>query len=192
LKKKKKKKLKPCQEEVVQKFMLLDDLLASYKEFLLDDYDAYRNHCLRVFNLCCAFAGDSEVAKEKIAIATAFHDLGIWTEKSFDYIRPSQQLARSYLEKSGRASWSDEIEAMIGEHHKITRYEANPGWLVEPFRKSDWIDMTGGLLRFLLPDDYVTDVIYAFPNAGFHRRLVQLTVERVKTHPFNPLPMMRL
>ena len=28
-------------------------------------------------------------------------------------------LARRYLEKSDRAAWYDEIEAMIGEHHSI-------------------------------------------------------------------------
>ncbi len=147
---------------------------------------------MRVFNFCLALAGDSADAENKIAIAALFHDLGIWTDNTFDYILPSQQLARRYLEKSGRAAWCDEISAMIGEHHKITRYRANSSSLVEPFRKADWIDVSGGMLRFRLPDDFVTDVLEAFPNVGFHKKLVALSVERLKTHPFSPLPMMKL
>jgi hypothetical protein len=172
--------------------VLLDDLLSGYQQLLGFDCDAYRNHCMRVFNFCIAFAGDRPDAEDKIVIATLFHDLGIWSDNTFDYINPSQLLARRYLEQSGRSVWIDEIEAMIGEHHKITRYQANPLWLVESFRKADWIDISGGLLRFHLPDDYVGDVLDAFPNAGFHKKLGSLFVERLKTHPFNPLPMMKL
>ena len=172
---------------------LLDEVLATYRQELRVDYDAYRNHCMRVFNFCLALSGDRMAdVEEKIAIASLFHDLGIWTDKTFDYILPSQLLARRYLEKSDRAAWCDEIDAMIGEHHKLTRYRANASTLVEAFRKADWIDVSGGLLRFRLPDDFVTDVLEAFPNAGFHKKLLALSVERLKTHPFSPLPMMKL
>jgi hypothetical protein len=172
--------------------IVLDDLFAGYKEVLGEDYAAYRNHCLRVFNFCCALARKREVDVDKIAVAVFFHDLGIWSEKTFDYLEPSQRLAAQYLEKSGRSEWHDEIEAMIGEHHKLTSYKKNPSWLVEVFRKADWIDISGGLLRFKLPDDFVTDVLDAFPNAGFHKKLLRLAGERLKTHPFSPLPMMKL
>ncbi|MFZ4524345.1 MAG: HD domain-containing protein [Chlorobium sp.] len=171
---------------------LLDEALATFRQVLTVDYDAYRNHCMRVLNFCLAFAGDRADAENIITIAALFHDLGIWTDNTFDYILPSQQLARRYLEKSGRAAWCDEIIAMIGEHHKLTRYRANSLSLVEPFRKADWIDVSGGMLRFRLPDDFVTDVLEAFPNAGFHKKLVALSVERLKTHPFSPLPMIKL
>ena len=172
--------------------LLLDDLLSEYQQLLGADSAGYRNHCMRVFNFCIAFAGDSPDAEDKIVIATLFHDLGIWSDTTFDYIIPSQLLARRYLEESGRSVWIDEIEAMIGEHHKITRYQANPLWLVESFRKADWVDISGGLLRFRLPDDYVTDVLDAFPNAGFHKKLGELFMERLKIHPFDPVPMMKL
>jgi len=178
--------------DVLPESVLLDEVLPTYQQVLTVDYNAYRNHCMRVFNFCIALAGDSADAENKIAIAALFHDLGIWTDNTFDYILPSQQLARDYLEKSGRVAWCDEINTMIGEHHKLTRYRASPSSLVEPFRKADWIDVSGGLLRFRLPDDFVTDVLEAFPNAGFHKKLVTLSVERLKTHPFSPLPMMKL
>ncbi len=177
---------------VLPKSALLDEVLAAYQQVLGVDYSAYKNHCMRVFNFCLALAGEGADAENKIAIAALFHDLGIWTDNTLDYILPSQRLARQYLEKSGRAAWCDEIEAMIGEHHKLTRYRANASSLVEPFRKADWIDVSGGMLRFRLPDDFVTDVLEAFPNAGFHKKLVALAVERLKTHPFSPFPMMKL
>ncbi|MCX6178327.1 MAG: HD domain-containing protein [Chlorobiales bacterium] len=177
---------------VIPKSILLDELFSSYQQLLGVDYDAYKNHCLRVFNFCCALAGDCPDAEDKIAIATFFHDIGIWTDNTFDYLVPSQLLARRYLEQTNRVAWGDEIEAMIGEHHKLTKYEANSSWLVEPFRKADWIDVSGGLLRFRLLDDFVTDVLYAFPNAGFHKKLVELSIKRLKTHPFSPLPMLKL
>ena len=178
-------------EFVVSHSALLDDMLAGYRQPLGPDYDAYRNHCMRVFNFCCALVGESTAAEGKIAIAAVFHDLGIWTVSTFDYLQPSRLLARRYLEKSVNASWCKEIEAMIGEHHKFTRYRNNPSWLVEPFRKADWIDLSGGLLRYRLPDDFVADVLDAFPNAGFHAMLAKLTIKRLKSHPLSPLPMMK-
>jgi len=185
------KQLKLYDMNVVPESLLLDDLFAPYRQMLGADYDGYRNHCLRVFNFCCALAGEGADA-DKIAVAAFFHDIGIWSDNTFDYIRPSQLLARRYLEHTKREAWGDEIEAMIGEHHKVSKYKLNPSWLVETFRKADWIDLSGGLLRCHLPDDFVTNVILAFPNAGFHKKLVALIVERFKTHPFSPLPMIKL
>jgi len=183
--------LKLREINVVPKSALIDELFAPYRQMLGIDYDGYRNHCLRVFNFCCALAGEGADA-DKIAVAAFFHDIGIWSDNTFDYIRPSQLLARRYLEHTKREAWGDEIEAMIGEHHKVSKYKLNPSWLVETFRKADWIDLSGGLLRCHLPDDFVTNVILAFPNAGFHKKLVALIVERFKTHPFSPLPMIKL
>ncbi|NTV99174.1 MAG: HD domain-containing protein, partial [Chlorobiaceae bacterium] len=154
--------------------------------------DIYRNHCLRVFNFTKALAGESWDAPEKTAVAAYFHDYGIWAERTFDYLLPSQKHAARYLREKGLEGWIDEITEVIEWHHKITPYKANPSWLVEPFRKADWIDITGGMLRFRLPDGFVTDVMDAFPIDGFHKMLVKLTVARLKSHPFNPLPMMKL
>ena len=88
--------------------------------------------------------------------------------------------------------WLIILEAMIEQHHKLGKYKAKPSWLVEPFRKADWIDVSRGILNFGLPSAFVAEVLSKFPNAGFHKRLISLTVQRLKTHPFSPLPMMRL
>jgi hypothetical protein len=156
-----------------------------------DDLTAYRNHVYRVVNLCLAMVGDSRVEVEKVAVAAVFHDLGIWTNHTFDYIAPSVALAREHLAARGMADWIPEVEAMIVDHHKVTPSRAKPQWLVESFRRADWIDVTRGLRRFGLPRAFIAAVDAAWPNAGFHRRLVQLTIDRLLKHPLTPLPMVK-
>lgn len=174
---------------------LLDGLMASWREVLGEDYEAYRNHCFRVFNFCFALAGSRPELEEKIAVATVFHDLGIWAARTFDYLAPSEKLALDYLERFGKTEWREEIAAMIAEHHKLTPLKSNQqntSWLAELFRKADWIDMSGGLLRFRLSDDFVVEVLETYPNAGFHKKLLAFALDRLKSHPFSPLPMMKL
>jgi len=172
--------------------LVLDSVLESWRTQLGEDFTAYRNHCYRVLNLCLAFCGDSAETVNKVSIAVAFHDLGIWANHSFDYLGPSKQLAREYLAGAGLGDWSEEIEAMIEQHHKLREYKAHPNWLVEPFRKADWIDVSRGTMKFGLPCALVAEILAKYPNAGFHKRLIALTMQRLKTHPFDPLPMMRL
>jgi predicted metal-dependent HD superfamily phosphohydrolase len=170
----------------------LDTLLGAYAGALGHDFEAYRNHAYRVANLCLAQSSRDEVQVEKIAIAAAFHDLGIWTEGTFDYLRPSVDLARAHLAASGRRAWTPEIAEMILQHHKVSRYRANPGWLVESFRRADWADVSRGLVTFGLSRAAVREALSAWPSAGFHKRLVQLELRRLRTHPWHPLPMVKL
>lgn len=181
-----------CMKSVIESQTLLDELLEGGRSILGSDYAGYRNHCLRVFNFAYALSGESGENSDKLAIASFFHDYGIWAEGTFDYLSPSKKHAACFLREKGLAGWCEEISEMIGWHHKITPYKGNPSWLVESFRKADWIDISGGMLRFRLPDAFVSDVMDAFPNEGFHKMLLTLAKARFKTHPFNPLPMMRL
>ena len=170
----------------------LDELLHAHASVLGCDFMAYRNHTYRVVNLCVAQSSADPEQLEKMAIAAAFHDLGIWTDGTFDYLSPSVKLASAYLVQSGRAECAPEISEMILEHHKISRYRGNPNWLVEPFRRSDWIDVSRGLLTFGLSRGFLREIFSTWPSEGFHNRLVQLELTRLRTHPWNPLPMMRL
>src|SRR5882762_4739377 len=168
----------------------IDEVLHDHASELGHDFIAYRNHAYRVVNLCAAIVKD-RVDLEKIAVAAVFHDLGIWTNKTFDYIAPSVAIARAHLTARGMAEWIPEIEAMIVDHHKVTTSRANPQWLVESFRRADWIDVTRGLRRFGLPRTFIATVATTWPNAGFHRRLVQLTIDCFWKHPLTPLPMVK-
>ena len=169
----------------------LDGVLDTHAAELGADGTAYRNHTYRVVNLCVALSSGEPEPLEKFAVAAAFHDLGIWTDGTFDYLQPSIRLAGAHLALSGRAEWMPEITAMILEHHKISAYRGDPGWLVEPFRRADWIDVTR-LRTFGLPRSLLREIFSAWPSAGFHKRLIQLELKRLRTHPWNPLPMVRL
>src|SRR5215471_15302714 len=136
---------------LVTSFPTVEEVLDNHASELGHDLTAYRNHVYRVANLCLAIVGDARIELEKIAVAAVFHDLGIWTNKTFDYIAPSVAIAREHLTSRGMADWIPEIEAMIVDHHKITTSRANPQLLVEPFRRADWIDVTHGFRRFGVP-----------------------------------------
>jgi len=169
----------------------VEEVLEDHAPELGHDLVGYRNHVYRIVNLCFAIVGNGPVELEKIAVAGVFHDLGIWTNNTFDYIAPSVAAAREHLAARGMADWIPEIEAMIADHHKVTPSRANPQSLVESFRRADWIDVSLGLRRFGLPRTFIAAVDATWPNAGFHRRLVQLTIDRFWKHPLTPLPMFK-
>jgi hypothetical protein len=80
---------------------------------------------------------------------------------------------------------------MILEHHRISSHRDDAHPLVEPFRRADWVDVSRGVVRFGLSGAYVEALFSAWPSAGFHWRLVQLSCRRLLTHPWSPLPMVR-
>lgn len=172
----------------------VDRILADHAGVLADDAEGYRNHTLRLMNLCAALSpAELELeAFEKLGIAAAFHDLGIWTDGTWDYLPPSIRRANDYLAAIDRSEWEAEIAAIILEHHKITPYRGGAGPLVEIFRRADWIEVTWGVLRFGLDRDFVHALHDRWPDAGFHRLLVRQTLRRWKRHPLSPLPMFRL
>jgi len=169
----------------------VEEVLGNHASELGHDRTAYRNHVYRVVNLCVAILGGSRVELERIAVAGVFHDLGIWTNKTFDYIAPSVSLSREYLGAHGMAGWTQEIEAMIVNHHKVTSWRPHPESLVESFRRADWIDVTRGLRSFGVPRSFIAAVAATWPSVGFHRRLVELTMDRWRKHPLSPLPMLK-
>ncbi|RPJ50297.1 MAG: phosphohydrolase [Methanobacteriota archaeon] len=169
----------------------VDAVLEHHASALGNDLIAYRNHVYRLVNLSLAIAGVDPVDLEKIAVAAVFHDLGIWTNDTFDYIAPSVALARDHLVARARADWIPEVEAMIVDHHKIRPPQANRASLVEPFRRADWIDVSRGLRTFGVPRSFIASAFRVWPSAGFHWRLLQLTFDWFLKHPLHPLPMVR-
>jgi hypothetical protein len=176
--------------DLLTRIPIIDDVLNDQATALRGDFVGYRNHVYRIVNLCVAIVGQSKL--EKIAVAAVFHDLGIWTNGTFDYLAPSIALAHDYLVAHARGDWTAEIEAMIADHHKITPSTAGPDSLIEAFRRADWIDVTRGLRRFGVPRPFVARLFATWPDAGFHWRLVTLTLDRFRRHPLTPLPMVRL
>lgn len=170
----------------------LEAVLAAHAVQLGADFVGYRNHAYRVLNLCLALQPASTSALDKLAVAAAYHDLGIWTDHTFDYLQPSVREAAAHLRADDKASWIPEISEMILQHHKLSRYAPLERSLVELFRRADWIDVTRGLVTFGLPRAFLRDLVAVWPGAGFHKRLLALEVTRLRTHPWSPLPMLRL
>lgn len=172
---------------------LLDEVLEHHAAQLGGDFVPYRNHAYRVANYCWALIpdGSGRSMLDTISLAAAFHDLGIWTDRTFDYLAPSKRLADKWLASRIQADGAGVIGTMICQHHKITPWRGNESPLVESFRRADLVDVSRGLFRSGLPCELLRDVDAGFPNAGFHRLLLKLSFNQFKRHPFNPLPMLR-
>ena len=111
---------------------------------------------------------------DKIAVAARFHDLGIWTNQTFDYLPPSIALATRLLDDDGRPEWVRRSTMDDPRPPQVSASDGDPHWLVEPFRRADWVDVTRGrsfgtvCRRRSAPD------ARWLADAGFHRRLVQV------------------
>lgn len=169
---------------------VVDAVLEEHASALGADARGYRHHVYRVLHLCRALGAGGGETDDKVAIASVFHDLGIWTHHTFDYLAPSIELAEHFLDTSGRSAWRDEVRAMIAHHHQVTRYRG-PHALAETFRRADWADVTLGAYARGLPRGRLRALYRHWPDAGFHRRLVTLTLSRARRHPLSPLPMLR-
>jgi hypothetical protein len=172
------------------KFELLEDILQSWKQVIKEDYDGYLNHCYRMIYCCFQLYECSEEDKEKIIIAAAFHDLGLWTDKTVDYLPPSIELAKNYLITNSRESWVEEISEIIDMHHKVTPYKGKY-YLVEPFRRGDLADFSLGILRSGVSSLFMKKLKKEFPNKGFHKMLGSQTVKWLVKNPMNPMPIMK-
>ena len=102
---------------------LIEEILSEWKTRIGDEYVGYGGHVYRMFNFCLALSQCSEEEKTKLAIAACFHDIGLWSDQTVDYISPSIVQAKRYLTKTGQEAWSEEIGLMIEWHHKVRRYK---------------------------------------------------------------------
>lgn len=167
-----------------------EGLLEKYRMALGADFDKYRNHVYRVF-LNCLIIDAEKGNEEKYAIAAVFHDIGIWTDHTIDYLDPSIKQAEIYLAETGKQDWIDEITLMINWHHKTSGYKDRYSATVETFRKADWIDVSLGWLGFGVNKFEIRENRKMLPNLGFHFFLVKQITKNFFRHPLNPLPMFK-
>ncbi|MEZ0123728.1 MAG: hypothetical protein AB9Q22_11840 [Candidatus Reddybacter sp.] len=177
--------------QIEQEIPLLKDLLSEWEDLIGAEYRGYRNHVYRMVHFCLALKECNAEEREKIIIAGAFHDIGIWIENTADYIEPSVPPAMAYLEGRSLQAWCDEIALMITEHHKLREYVGGPSDFVELFRKGDLVDFSLGLFKFGLSKSTIKEVKNNFPNASFHKNLGKLAARWFVKHPLNPVPMMK-
>lgn len=168
----------------------IESVIKPYQGLLGKDFVGYRNHLYRLVNLCDAIKTLTDTEFEKIAIASVFHDLAIWTDHTADYVGPSEQLAKNYLNSIDFPEWEEDVCKIIREHHKVTACDPNLS-LAEVFRRADWIDVTLGFRTFGVPRKQINWILREFPDAGFHPFLAQFIRSQAFKHPFNPLPMLK-
>ncbi|MEL6348230.1 MAG: hypothetical protein AAFV53_34290 [Myxococcota bacterium] len=174
-----------------EELAFLDEILAPFRQTIGRDVDGYRNHCARMLHFHFALGPATPDQRRMSIIAAAFHDIGIWTDNTVDYIEPSIPPAQRYLSENQLDDWIEVVSLLISEHHKIRPYTDPRYPLVEQFRKADLVDFSLGTIRSGLSVELVRDVRARFPNAGFHAGLVQKASAWFLRNPLNPAPMMK-
>jgi len=169
---------------------IIEDIMPKFRSAMGADHDKYKNHVYRVF-LNCLLIDSEKNNEEKYAIASVFHDIGIWTDHTFHYLHPSIEQAKIYLTETNKTGWIDEISMMIYWHHKMSKYQGPHEVIVENFRKADWIDVSLSLLTFKVDKKKINENRRRFPNSGFHMFLIKETIKNLFKHPLNPLPIFK-
>ncbi len=171
---------------------LLTTLLTARRSLMGRDHDGYANHCHRVLTFCLALhPACTDEEQEKLAIAVCFHDLGLWTDNTLDYLPPSVVHAAAHLRETGRQDWVEEVCLMVSEHHKARPVADARYPLVEVFRQADLVDFSLGAFTAGLPREVIAAAKARYPNAGFHAMLMRRSASWLLRHPLNPLPMMK-
>ncbi|MEO0795176.1 MAG: HD domain-containing protein [Verrucomicrobiota bacterium] len=178
-------------DSIVEHDCLVEEIIGGHQHHMGEQVLPYKNHVYRVLNFCLMFHGPSPEGREKLAIAAACHDLGMWPGDEIDYLAPSIKLAQEFLARTGRDDWQQEISLMIEYHHRFRACPSDFPPLVEVMRKGDWVDATMGMRRFGLPKAEVKRVQDAIANFGFHNNLIRIARKEFWSRPLNPLPMMK-
>jgi len=179
--------------EILEYDPTIDGVLESWMQRLGTDFAGYRNHVYRVFNYARVLTKDAGRDSEIIAVASAFHDLGVWTHSTLDYLEPSARLATEHVSGDERRTSARTIELMIVMHHKLLPYHGEAEQLVEGFRRADRCDLAfGALFRAGVDRGYARELNARFPDEGFRGGIARRLLGWMVTHPRRPLPMMRL
>lgn len=169
----------------------IESILATWRDAIGNDYAGYRGHVYRVFNVCLRLRDCDADERRKLAIALAFHDIGLWSAHTVDYLPPSQAEAIAWLDANGLPAWRDEIALMIGMHHRIRPWRDPATPLVEVLRRADLVDFSRGVFRAGQPRAFLRRLSAAIPNAGFHRFLIRGALDWFRHHPLRPPPFLR-
>ena len=199
---------------------VIDPILDSFAEAIGEHRRIYRHHCLYVAHAVRALVPESAAHHDRaLGIAAAFHDLGLFTEGTIDYLEPSVTLAAAYCESEGYADLVPLVTRLIENHHKITPVRdggrsvsrLGPGVdssgprtstsaargtsaeadLVDAFRRADWQFVMMGAYPGTLGWRAHRKLKRALPTPGFHRFIVGHSVRHMRTGARNPLPVLR-
>jgi hypothetical protein len=167
---------------IFTKHFVLDAELENLRQHFPEaDYVKYRNHCLRVLSFAKHFLPTSvyEVypnAMNIIAMALAYHDVALWTDRKLNYLEHSVMRMEVDVGKD-RIFTTDHVSIareIILYHHKFTSFHSSNNAaeaMVNAVRKADWADATMGVIPFGLPTDLLELAYIKVPSYGFHAML---------------------
>ena len=174
---------------MTEQHKLIEDILKQHRHTLNLHYDKYRNHVYRVYNLTLLLYEKEKPDTNALAVAAAYHDIGIWTADTLDYLEPSIALAKEYIKSNQLRVSPKLVEQIIANHHKVTSFKENE--LAEAFRKADLVDLSLGVLSHGVSHRDILDLYHLFPEAGFHLFIAGQVIRHSIRHPFNPLPILK-
>ena len=169
----------------------IDEPLNRFRDDAGDHFEALKNHIYRMYHFTIALAEDKDAAHLPTAIAGVYHDIGVFTTGGMDYIEPSVDLARDYLDTQHRTDLLPLITEIIRNHHKLTPYRGKQGELVEAFRRADLADLSMGFVKAGVPGEIVRGAYKAYPTCGFHAYIYGRVMLWAIRNPLRPLPMMK-
>jgi hypothetical protein len=160
--------------KIIDQSETVERLLKPFQDQIGADYPGYRGHIYRVLTYAMHFLGGEETHRRAVETALVFHDLGLWTDHDLAYLEPS---IHRVLEANEGSSWgldSELLRNLIYWHHKVLPFRGKDAAVVNAFRKADWIDATGGLIRHGLTRAEIDAVTTAIPEHGFRDTLNRL------------------
>jgi hypothetical protein len=178
-------------------FMMDGELQSVHSQIPDDDFQRYRNHCLRVLTfaryLMPSYVYDAYPSVMNIvAMAVAYHDVGVWTNEDLDYLESSVKQMEFHTRKEGlfEEEHIDIARQIIMEHHKITLYNNEThaksnavDAMVNAVRMVDWADSSMGMIRYDVPAPLLEAAYAKLDAKGYHHMLFNLG-DRLSPHSF--------
>ena len=153
--------------------------------------DPMERHCVRQFLIAERMAADRslETDRELLLCATFLHDAGLYPSASTGdvYVTDSRRLAEHTLEPF---DWKPERLALcldaIEQHH-AQRARWAWGAEVELVRRSDLVELSGGLVNFGVSRGWLNRLFRDIPRKGLYRLIAKSLLHRDGRHPANLL-----
>ena len=163
-------------------------IFQEHKLVLGKDFEHYRGHCYRILNYM-NYWKLNEVEFKTCEVAIPFHDMGIWTHKTMDYLEVSFEGAKKYIEEKKLDIEKDSLENIIVNHHKISKIKDNS--LAEKLRKADLIDLSFGVIKFGIDQKAMHSIVSEFPFLEFQQVIFKKVFSHAVRNILNPFPMLK-
>jgi hypothetical protein len=180
--------------DLIHSHEIIYEVLQAHRERIGDSYPMWVAHSYRMLNLCANACPDEPL--DKFAIAIAFHDLPAAMDGDLRYLDRAAAMAGDWLVANNRTQWTDQVRAMIVNHHKVRPYRGPWAASVEAVRRADWVDVGAafaGLRSWPAGHDkqLVVRINTELPVAPHRAVALRLIGRYARRHPLAPLPMMR-